>query len=103
MSEIVFAPEWDNVEQRRAILVDFLANNDCMLTFKKVDGELRDMPCTLRADALPPAPVVVEGRASKKPNPDVLSVWCLDKKEWRSLRLINAIKCTVINNENPTS
>lgn len=102
MSEIVFAPEWDNVEQRRAVLVDFLTNNDCMLTFTKVNGELREMPCTLRADALPPLPVT-EGKEPKKPNPDVISVWCLDKKEWRSLRLINAIKCTVINNENPTS
>lgn len=102
MSEIVFAPEWDNVEQRRAVLIDFLTNNDCMLTFTKVNGELREMPCTLRADALPPLPVT-EGKEPKKPNPDVISVWCLDKKEWRSLRLINAIKCTVINNENPTS
>lgn len=95
MSEIVFAPEWDNVEQRRAVLVDFLTNNDCMLTFKKVDGELREMPCTLRADALPPL-LVTEGKAVKKPNPDVLSVWCLDAKSWRSFRIANVLNVKVL-------
>jgi hypothetical protein len=54
------------------------------------------MPCTLKADLIPPTPVV-EGKVvkEKKPNLDVISVWCLDKKEWRSFRLANVISAKV--------
>jgi hypothetical protein len=66
-----------------------------MVEFTKVNGEVRSMPCTLKAELIPPAPVKVlaEGEVSKvkKENPEVMSVWCLDKKEWRSFRIVNVI------------
>jgi hypothetical protein len=53
------------------------------------------MPCTLRTELIPPAPVKVlaEGEVPKvkKENPEIMSVWCLDKKEWRSFRIANVI------------
>jgi hypothetical protein len=76
----------------REQLTELLHTGECVVEFTKVNGELRTMPCTLKAELIPPAPVV-EGKTpkEKKPNPDVLSVWCLDKKEWRSFRVANVI------------
>ena len=73
-----------------------LLENECIITFTKVNGEQRDMPCTLRPDIVPPAPppkALAEGEVAKvkKPNPDIMNVWCTDKNEWRSFRLANFI------------
>ena len=75
------------VDQRNAWLRDAL-KQDLNITFTKVDGTERTMPCTLRADALPPQPVV-ENKKPKVHKPDTLSVWVLDKNEWRSFRVMN--------------
>jgi hypothetical protein len=66
------------------------------VTFTKVDGTVRTMPCTLNeallpvveqvtpsADALPPK--------TKKFNAAVMSAFCTDKQEWRSFRVENVI------------
>lgn len=71
-------------------LVAILRQYEAEVTFTKVNGEVRTMPCTLRSDIVPPAPVVAEARQSekvRKQNDDVLSVWCTDKQAWRSFRL----------------
>ncbi len=71
-------------------LIKTLEENICVITFTKINGEKREMPCTLRAEIVPPT-TIVEGKEPKKKNPDVVSVWCLDKKEWRSFRFANLI------------
>lgn len=58
------------------------------VTFTKVDGTSRTMPCTL-SEALLPARPVTETATVKRDNPEVLSVWCTDKHEWRSFRVAN--------------
>jgi hypothetical protein len=79
----------------REQLSELLHTGECVVEFTKVNGEVRAMPCTLKAELIPLAPVKVleEGQApkEKKSNPDVMSVWCLDKKEWRSFRIANVI------------
>jgi hypothetical protein len=79
----------------REQLSELLHTGECMVEFTKVNGEVRSMPCTLKAELIPPAPVKVlaEGEVPKvkKENPEVMSVWCLDKKEWRSFRIVNVI------------
>jgi hypothetical protein len=88
-------------EELRKLLLE----NECIVTFTKIDGEQRDMPCTLRADIIPP-PVVHETntdnpidfpvvKKEKKVNPAIMSVWCTDKKEWRSFRIANFISVKV--------
>jgi hypothetical protein len=57
------------------------------VTFTKVNGETRVMPCTLKEDVIPN----VEHKGTKKPNEAIVSVWCLDKKEWRSFRVNNVV------------
>ena len=78
-----------------------LIENECVVEFTKVDGTVRAMPCTLNEALLPPPPVHITNtdnpvdfpplKKEKKVNPDIMSVWCLDKKEWRSFRIANVI------------
>ena len=80
----------------REQLSELLHSGECVVEFTKVDGTVRTMPCTLKADLVPPAPepkVLAEGEVPKvkKENPAVMNVWCLDKKEWRSFRIANVI------------
>lgn len=56
-----------------------------IVSFTKANGEVREMRCTLRSDMIPATPIV-EGKTSKKENPDVQAVWDLDKSAWRSFR-----------------
>lgn len=83
----------------RSQLSDLLHSGECIVEFTKINGEVRTMPCTLKAELIPPAPVKVlaEGETPKvkKENPDVLNVWCLDKKEWRSFRVANVTSAKV--------
>ena len=83
----------------REQLSELLRTGECVVEFTKVNGEVRIMPCTLRTELIPPAPVKVlaEGEVPKvkKENPEIMSVWCLDKKEWRSFRIANVISAKV--------
>ena len=71
----------------RELLIEALTNHECTVTFTKINGETRVMPCTLKEDVIP----AVENKGTKKPNDAVVSVWCLDKKEWRSFRVDNVV------------
>ena len=88
----------EDIVQRRATLSAELKDKACIVEFKKVDGTLREMPCTLSEAIIPPAPVHVSNTddpvdfpKAKKVNPDVMSVGGLDKASWRSFRLENVI------------
>lgn len=84
-------------QDRRFALTAALRQFHCEITFTKVDGTIRTMPCTLKTQSLPPVPVkdITESREVEKPkrqqNHSLISVWCLDKKEWRSFRVMNVI------------
>ena len=85
----------------REQLSELLHTGECVVEFTKVDGTVRSMPCTLSETLIPPTPVHETNtdnpidfptpKREKKQNPDVMSVWCLDKKEWRSFRIANVI------------
>lgn len=85
----------------REQLSELLRTGECVIEFTKVDGSIRSMPCTLNEALLPPALVHKTNtdnptdfpapKKEKRINPDVLSVWCIDKKEWRSFRIANVI------------
>ena len=76
-------------------LTELLHTGSCVVEFTKVNGEKRVMPCTLKSDLIPAQPVV-EGKEprAKKPNPNIVSAWCLDKKAWRSFRVANVTAVT---------
>ena len=71
----------------RNILLEALNNHECTVTFTKVNGETRVMPCTLKESIIP----AVEPKGTKKPNESIVSVWCTDKRKWRSFRLDNVV------------
>jgi len=58
----------------------------CKVVFTKVNGEDRIMHCTLEESMLPPQIDLEEVIQKKKPNPDVLAVWDVEAKGWRSFR-----------------
>jgi hypothetical protein len=74
-------------------IVTMLQSGICEVTFTKVNGELRNMPCTLKSDLLPviDAQNISESK-TRKTNVDNLSVWCTDKNEWRSFKVANVQK-----------
>jgi len=71
----------------RNILIEALTKHECTVTFTKVNGETRVMPCTLRGDLVPK----IEPKGTNKSNETIVSVWCLDKREWRSFRVDNVV------------
>ena len=91
--EIVYAGDLDaeQLDQRNREIREQLYTGVCEVTFTKVNGEVRTMPCTLDRELLPPEPLreFHETRAYK---PETLSVWCLDKMEWRSFRVANVTR-----------
>lgn len=83
----------------RQDLQELLKHNHCEVTFTKIDGSVRIMPCTLQENAIPARPVETVSKSNEKRLKalDVLSVWCLDKKEWRSFRIANVTDIKVIS------
>lgn len=65
-----------------------ILKEDHEITFTKVDGSERVMPCTLRDEAMPQR-AVNEHHQTRAYNPNAISVWCLDKGEWRSFKVMN--------------
>lgn len=65
------------------------------LTFRKTDGTLRNMKCTLLPKFLPE--VVVSDKSKRKVSEDTLAVFDLEKNEWRSFRYdsVTEIKFTL--------
>ena len=55
------------------------------VTFRKVNGDKRIMNCTLMEGVLPSS--TSEKKVDKKVNEDILSVWDIDAKGWRSFRM----------------
>lgn len=60
------------------------------LTFTKKDGTKRDMICTLKSTLLPEVKEDQDKR-TKKDNEDILAVWDLEKKAFRSFRIDSLI------------
>ena len=59
--------------------------NVIAVTFTKRDGSLRAMLCTLQEQYLPP--LMGDTEITTKDNPDVLAVWDVESRGWRSFRI----------------
>lgn len=82
-------------EVAREWLIGLLAEQSATITFTKKDGTERVMNCTLKADLVEYQENKTERK--KESNPEVLPVYDLDAKGWRSFRLdsINRIEFTL--------
>jgi len=63
---------------------EMLAENICVCTFTKVNGDERVMVCTLKESIVP----ATTGSGSSSPvNEEVLPVWDVQAEDWRSFRI----------------
>jgi hypothetical protein len=81
----------EDVDTRNREIRDLLAHGVSEITFTKINGEIRTMPCTLDNTLLPPQPLR-EFHETRLYKPETLSVWCVDKSEWRSFRVANVTR-----------
>lgn len=84
-----------DADQRHRHLLNVLGRSVCQVTFTKVNGEQRIMPCTLRSEILPPK-ALSEHHQTRLYNPEVISVFCVDKLEWRSFRVMNVTDIKIL-------
>lgn len=88
--------EWTDKDWHkfRQWLVGMLKVGPVTVTFNKKDGSERVMTCTLEKDKLPPLEIK-ENVKPKKENLDVVSVYDLNAKGWRSFVLKNVTNITI--------
>ena len=81
-------------ELTREYMIGELQKRVCRVIFKKVNGEERDMQCTLIEDALPPLKSNVAEGTKRQPNTEVIRAYDTNKCEFRSFRVENVISFT---------
>lgn len=89
----------DEFQEAKGAYHTFLKGNVARIKFKKVNGDLRDMRCTLREDLLPP---VIEQTTTKRQhdaNDEVVAVYDLDAAGWRSFRIDSVIEMRIANDD----
>jgi hypothetical protein len=85
-----------DIPSRNKYLLEVLRNNVCEITFTKIDGSVRTMPCTLSTAHLP-AKVLTETKTTRTFNPETISVFCTDKQEWRSFKTMNVTDVKILD------
>lgn len=78
-------------------IIGMLKENVCNVQFRKVDGSLRKMRCTLHPDLIP-LKVIVEGKKERAKINDVVAVWDLDLNEWRSFKVSSVLQLSKKSN-----
>lgn len=71
-------------EEGKVFVKNVLQKGVAQITFIKVDGTERLMKCTLSEKVIPKA--TEEKTSTKTPNPNIISVWDVEKEGWRSFR-----------------
>lgn len=61
-----------------------LYGNVLTVTFTKKNGETRIMRCTRMSELIPKESLPKSG-SNRKKNDDIMTVWDLDKKNWRAI------------------
>lgn len=80
----------DNDLDRFMWLNNLLKDGVYQVSFTKLDGSTRTMPCTLKPDLLPPRVVTKESKEKIEPiMTETLAVFVTDINEWRSFRVMN--------------
>ena len=72
-------------------IMSTLRESKCVVTFEKVNGELRKMLCTLNSTLIPSEETEAGEKRTKVANPDVVPVYDLESNGWRSFRW-NSVK-----------
>ena len=80
----------------RTEMLEQLRQRTCRVIFKKVDGDERDMQCTLQEDVLQEKyqSTVGEEPAARQINENVIRAWDINKGAFRSFRVENVVSFT---------
>lgn len=79
-------------------IVDQLRSNVLEVSFVKVDGDTRVMPCTLLTEYMPEASETkVQKVDDYSVNKSVIRAFAIDKQAWRSFRLENVTGVRVVD------
>ena len=71
---------------------EMLQTSRCRVIFTKLNGEERDMLCTLRDDIIPAATKdPITQKKVRDLNEEVLAVWDTKAEGWRSFRISNVV------------
>ena len=73
-------------------ILEKLHSDRCWITFKKVNGDMRTMWCTLQKEHLPEQKNIEEVLVKPEDEPKSIAVWDLEKKAWRSFRIESMVK-----------
>jgi BioD-like phosphotransacetylase family protein len=84
-------------------LKDSLSNNLAKVIFKKMDGTMREMNCTLMESYIPQKTTPVVPHVPRVSNDEVLAVWDIDNSGWRSFRLDSVVEIKYIGVDNAAS
>ena len=69
-----------------------LLTGQCRVIFTKLNGEERNMICTLKDDVIPKATKdPITQKKVRDLNEEVLAVWDVNKEGWRSFRISNVV------------
>ena len=73
-------------------MMEMLQTSQCRVIFTKLNGEERNMICTLKDDVIPKATKdpITQKKASDL-NEEDLAVWDVNKEGWRSFRISNVV------------
>jgi len=74
----------DDAETREE-LIESLKKNELRMVFTKLNGEEREIYCTLKEDVISGSGYQYKDNKRKK-NSDILVVWDVDADGWRSMR-----------------
>lgn len=77
----------------RSEMIEQLLTRDCRVIFTKVDGEERDMVCTLQESVLPAAKQAdpLTQKKVRAVNEETVVAWDVKKEAFRSFRVDNVI------------
>ena len=89
MAEVIKESQ-EALDTKRRVFNDLLHSNVMEITFKKKDGEMRTMRCTLKPSLIPKVEPVAESeeKKTKRKQPTTsIAVWDLDAQGWRSFMI----------------
>ena len=85
-------------EKKRSYIKSMLNHDLMKVKFTKVNGDEREMFCTLTNEYIPEDKECRDGSARKK-NMDVLAVFDIEKRDWRSFRIENVVDFAIVRTE----
>ena len=73
-------------------MMEMLQTSQCRVIFTKLNGEERNMICTLKDDVIQKANKdPITQKKVRDLNEEVLAVWDVNKEGWRSFRISNVV------------